>query len=174
MHSGLSFRDDEISEFFTLMTIDECIKHGQKVLREEPNAQIQVAGSKEVEDKILEGTNRTGGGMHILCARLSMPAVVGTAGMVPSKIKSNLCYVKYNETLANNLAMDGDMSNPSEQTQKLMKEIYTSSCTFNKKIDKVVSVKLIEQENQCYFPLLSKGMSQVLYLKMVQIAGYIH
>ncbi len=173
LHLGLSFQDDDISEFITLMTTDECIKHGQKILQAEPNARIQVAGSKEAEDKMFEGTNRTGGGMHILCAGHSMPDKLGTTSMIPTEIIGHMCYVMYNETLENYLAMDRDLNNPSEQTQTLLKEIYTSSCTFKQKSDKVVSVKLVEKEHQCYFDKLSKDMSPILYSKMKDLAAYI-
>ncbi len=170
LYSGISFRDEDISEFFTLMTPDECIKNGQQVLLEDPNTKIQVEGSKEAEDQIFSGTNKTARGMHILCAGLSTNIVQGTTGLIGMEIKTDVCYVKYNKTLANYLAMDGDLNNPSEKTERIINEIYKRSCTFNKKSDRLVSVKVVEQDHHCYFQDLS---SEASYKKVTDIVGYI-
>ncbi len=168
---GVSLKDDDVSEFLTVMTKEKCIADGQQLLQEDPNASVLVAGSKDAEEKVFEGSNRTGGGMHILCAGLSTKNEHGTTGLISTDIKTELCYVPYNETLANYLLMDEELNDPSEKTERLINTIYRSSCTFNKHLNKLVSVKVVDHGDQCYFHKLSSERRLIKYEETVHIIG---
>ncbi len=124
LYTDISLGDDDITEFFTLMTPDECIKNGQQIVREN-KLDVQVEGSEKAEEKMFEGTNRTAKRMHIICAGLSTHNVHSTTALVPVTITTNVCYVRHNQTLTDYLEMDGDLKNPSENTKELLKTIYT-------------------------------------------------
>ncbi len=154
---GISLTDDDLAEFIVIMTRDECIKQGQQLLQENPDAQLTVGGDKEAENKIYEATNKTKRGNHILCAGLrakDTPVTKENFQKLP-EVKSDLCYVIHNDTLANYIAMDGGLKEPSETTQGLIKAIYKSSCLFNEQLDKLVSVKVVEHTDQCHFQSLA-------------------
>ena len=154
------------------MTPDECIKNGQQIVREN-KLDVQVEGSEKAEETMFEGTNRTAKRMHIICAGLSTHNVHSTTALVPVTITANVCYVRHNKTLTNYLEMDGDLKNPSEKTKELLKTIYTRSCSFNKKSDKLVSLKVVQQSEECYFRELTlTALSRAVY-EMTNVAVYI-
>ncbi len=158
---GISLLDDDMSDFFTVMTMEECIRDGQELLRKEPNANIEIAGSRSdyMAEGIFEGTNRTYSGTHILCAGLRGRNTKSTNSLKPMNIRSELCYVKYNKTLANYVDMDRELNQTSEKTERLINSLYTRFCTFNEKSEKLVSVKVVERSDQCNFHMFSSQLA---------------
>ncbi len=139
------------------MTMEECIREGQQLLRRDPNAHQEVVGSNDMADQIFEGTNGTHSNNHILCAEVRTKGIQIVDSTRPMDIRTELCYVKHNQTLVNSIENDMELSQRSEKTERLINSIFTGSCQFDKKSERLVSVKVVESPEQCnVHTLLSK------------------
>ena len=156
---GLSLLDEDVSDFFTVMTMEECIREGQQLLRKDPDANLEVVGSEDMAEQIYKGTNRTQRNSHILCAGLRSKGLQIADSPKPMNIRSQLCYVGYNQTLADNSEIKRELNERNEKTERLIKSIFIGSCPFDEKSERLVSLKVVESPDQCNIHDLSLKIS---------------
>ncbi len=84
-----------------------------------------------------------------------------TTGLKPRNIRRDICYVRYNETLANYVPLDRESNETSERAEtELMKAIYSSSCSFDEQSENLVALMLVEETDQCQFGTLSSRVAR--------------
>ncbi len=142
------------------MTMEECIKKGQQLLRRDPDAHVEVAGSDDMAQQIFEGTNRTHSNRHILCAGVRTKGIQIVDSTRPMDIRTELCYVKHNQTLVNFIESDKELNQRSEKTERLINSMFTDSCQFDKKSERLVSIKVVESPERCNVHALSLKVSR--------------
>ena len=125
--------------YLRIMSGEECVQETVEGLKNNPEAAV-ISNSQMMENRIFETLNTTQKASHLLC---------GTYQYTGEYESSELCMVKYNDTLAEYLEMERVSNKTDHKSQKLMREIYFKSCSFNPEEGTFKSVKLVESTDQC-------------------------